>query len=184
MSRALTSTHVPIVLVVAVAENNVIGRDNQLPWRIKSDLRYFRSVTMNKPVVMGRKTYVSIGRPLPGRTNIVVTRRDDFAAPGVLVATGLDQALAAARGDALRRGANEIAVIGGTEIFIQTMPLADRIVLTQVHANPAGDTYFPAIDPAIWREVERKPHPQGPDDEYGFTIVSYQRRNDQGLGAS
>lgn len=173
-----------IILVVAAAENGVIGRDNALPWRIKSDLKFFKSVTMNKPVVMGRKTYVSIGKPLPGRTNIVVTRQDDFAAPGVLVAPGIEQALDAARGDALRRGSNEIAVIGGTEIFKQTLPVADRLVLTQVHANPEGDTYFPAIDPAVWREIDRSPQPQGPDDEYGFTIVNYERRNDEGSGAS
>ncbi len=176
--------HVVIVLVVAVAENGVIGRNNQLPWRIKSDLKYFRSVTMNKPVVMGRKTYVSIGKPLPGRTNIVVTRQDDFTAAGVLVTPGIAEALAAARGDALRRGTNEIAVIGGTEIFNQTLPLADRLALTQVHANPDGDTYFPAIDPVMWRETDRTPQPQGPDDEFGFTIVNYERRNAAGSGAS
>ena len=113
-SGASTAKPVGIVLVVAVAENDVIGRDNTLPWRIKSDLKYFRSVTMNKPVVMGRRTYASIGKPLPGRTNIVVTRQPDFAAPGILVVPGLDQALAAARGDALRRSADAIAVIGGT----------------------------------------------------------------------
>ncbi len=139
---------VGIVLVVAVAENGVIGRDNAMPWRIKSDLKYFRSVTINKPVIMGRKTYASIGKPLPGRTNIVVTRNSDFAAPGILVAPGIEQALSAARGDALRRGTNEIAVIGGTEIFAQTMAVADRIALTRVHANPPGDTYMPAIDAA------------------------------------
>jgi dihydrofolate reductase len=166
---------VDIILVVAVAENGVIGRDNTLPWRIRSDLRFFKTVTMNKPVVMGRKTYISIGRPLPGRTNIVVTRQADFAAPGILVAPGIEQALTAARGDALRRSANAIAVIGGTEIFLQTMPLADRLILTLVHAKPPGDTYFPAIDPAVWRETERLPQPKGPDDEYGFTIVNYER---------
>ncbi len=166
---------IAIILVVAVAENGVIGRDNNLPWRIKSDLKFFRSVTMGKPVVMGRKTYASIGKPLPGRTNIVITRQADFAAPGVLVAPGLDQALAAARGDALRRGADAIAVIGGTDVFLQTLPLADRIILTLVHAKPAGDTYFPAIDPAVWREADRLPQPKGPDDEYGFTIVNYVR---------
>jgi dihydrofolate reductase len=175
---------IPIILVVAVAENGVIGRDNQLPWRIKSDLKYFRAITMNKPVVMGRKTYVSIGRPLPGRTNIIVSRRDDFTATGVLVAPGIDQALAAARGDALRRGTNEIAIIGGTEIFNQVMPMADRLALTQVHAKPEGDTYFPPIDPAVWREIDRTPQSQGPDDEYGFTIINYGRRDHQGSGAS
>lgn len=166
---------IAIVLVVAVAENGVIGRDNKLPWRIKSDLKFFKSVTMDRPVVMGRKTYDSIGKPLPGRTNIVITRRPDFAVPGILVAPGVEPALAAARGDALRRGADTIAVIGGTEIFAQTLPLADRIILTLVHAKPVGDTYFPDLDPAVWREAERLPQPKGPDDEYGFTIVHYQR---------
>lgn len=164
-----------ITLVVAVAENGVIGRDNRLPWRIKSDLTFFKRVTMNKPVVMGRRTYGSIGRPLPGRTNIVVSRQHDFAAPGIVVAPGLDEALRSARGDALRRGADAIAVIGGTEIFAQTMDRADRIILTLVHAEPPGDTYFPAVDPAVWREAGRQPQPQGPEDEYGFTIVSLER---------
>lgn len=172
---AQASNRIGIILVVAVAENGVIGCDNKLPWRIKSDLKFFKSVTMNKPVVMGRKTWASIGKPLPGRTNIVVTRQADFAAPGVLVASGVDQALTAARGDALRRSADTIAVIGGTEIFEQTLPLADRLILTLVHAKPPGDTYFPAVDPAVWREAERLPQPKGPDDEYGFTIVNYER---------
>jgi dihydrofolate reductase len=166
---------IPLILVVAVAENGVIGRDNQLPWRIKSDLKFFKTVTINKPVVMGRKTYASIGKPLPGRTNIVITRQADFEAPGLLIAPGIDQALSAARGDALRRGADAIAVIGGTEIFAQTMPMAARVILTLVHAKPLGDTYFPPIDPAVWREAERLPQPKGPDDEYGFTIVNYVR---------
>jgi dihydrofolate reductase len=166
---------IPIMLVVAVAENGVIGRDNQLPWRIRSDLKFFKTVTLNKPVVMGRKTFASIGKPLPGRTNIVITRQSDFVAPGILVAPGVDQALSVARGDALRRGADAIAVIGGTEIFAQTLPLAARVILTLVHAKPLGDTYFPLVDPAVWRETERLPQPKGPDDEYGYTIVNYER---------
>ena len=174
-SGASTAKPVGIVLVVAVAENDVIGRDNTLPWRIKSDLKYFRSVTMNKPVVMCRKTYASIGKPLPGRTNIVVTRQTDFAEPGVVVAPGIEQALSAARGDALRRGSNEIAVIGGTEIFVQTLPLASRIALTRVHASPPGDTFLPPIDATVWRETGRTPHERGPGDDYGFTIVQYER---------
>ena len=172
---ASASNRIEIILVVAVAENGVIGRNNALPWRIRSDLQFFRRVTMNKPVLMGRKTFLSIGKPLSGRTNIVVSRRPDFAAPGIVVAPGIDQALQAARGDALRRGADAIAVIGGTEIFEQTMPEADRIMLTLVHANPPGDTYFPKIDPKVWREAERLPQPRGPDDDYGFTIVNYER---------
>ena len=165
---------VPIIFVAAVAENGVIGRDNGLPWRIKSEMKYFRSVTMGKPVVMGSKTYVSIGKPLVGRTNIVVTRNQDFAARGVIAAP-LDQAMEAARGDALRRGSPEIAVIGGADIFNLLMPVADRLVLTTVHASPPGDIYFPAIDPSIWKEVERRRQPQAPDDEYGFSIVTYER---------
>lgn len=164
-----------VILVAAVAENGVIGRDNQMPWRIRSDLKYFRAVTMNKPVVMGRKTYLSIGKPLPGRTNIVVTRNSDFSAPGILAANSIDHALDAARGDALRRGADAIAVIGGTEIFEQIMPRAGRLALTLVHAKPKGDTYFPRIDPGAWREIERRPQAKGPGDDYGFTFVTYER---------
>lgn len=172
---ASASGKIDIILVVAVAENGVIGRDNKLPWRIRSDMKFFRRVTMNKPVVMGRKTWLSIGKPLPGRTNIVVSRQPDFAAPGIVVAPGIDQALQAARGDALRRSADAIAVIGGTEIFEQTMLRADRLILTLVHANPPGDTYLPAVDPALWREAERLPQPKEPEDDYGFTIVTYER---------
>lgn len=166
---------ITLSLVAAVAENGVIGQDGRLPWRLRSDLKYFRRVTMNRPVIMGRKTWPSVGRPLPGRTTIVVTRQRDFALPGVLVAPGLQEALAAARGDALRRGATDIAVIGGTEIFRQTLPMADRLLLTWVHANPPGDTYFPQIDATLWREVARVPQPPGPDDDHAFTFVDYER---------
>jgi dihydrofolate reductase len=166
---------IDIVLVVAVAENGVIGRNNALPWRIKSDLQYFRSVTIGRPVVMGRKTFQSIGRPLPRRTNIVVSRDAAYAAPGILAAADLARALEAARGDALRRNADSIAVIGGTEIFRQTLPFANRLVVTEVHAKPEGDTYLPEIDPKLWREIERRPQPRGPDDDYGFSFVTYER---------
>lgn len=171
---------VDIILVAAVGENGVIGRDNTLPWRIKSDLQYFRTVTMNKPVVMGRKTFVSIGKPLPGRTNIVVTRDRDFSTPEVEVTHSVEEALALARSDARRRGAGAIAVIGGTDIFRQTMPFADKLVLTLVHASPPGDAFFPAIDPAIWREIERREQPKGPGDDCGITFVTYIRKRPQG----
>jgi dihydrofolate reductase len=166
---------IDVVLVVAVAENGVIGRGNAMPWRIKSDLQYFRSVTIGRPVVMGRKTYQSIGRPLPHRTNIVVSRDPGFAVSGVVAATDLTRALQIARGDALRRDADSIAIIGGTEIFRQTLPFANRLVVTEVHAKPEGDTYLPEIDPRLWREIERRPQPRGPDDEYGFSFVTYER---------
>jgi dihydrofolate reductase len=166
---------IQIVLLVAVAENGVIGRDNALPWRLKSDLQRFRQISMGKPVLMGRKTYDSIGKPLKGRTNIVVSRHPDYAAPGIVVAPSIAASLAAAGGDALRRGVDTIVVIGGTEIFLQTIPLADRIEFTLVHAKPEGDTFFPRIDPSIWREAERNAHAPGPQDDVSFTYIRYER---------
>jgi dihydrofolate reductase len=173
---------IAIVLVAAVADNGVIGRGNAMPWRLGSDLKRFKALTMGKPVVMGRKTYLSIGKPLPGRTNIVVSRNAAFATPGVLVAGNLDCALSAARGDALRRGVDEIMVIGGTDIFTQCMPLADRLEITHVHTRPDGDTYFPPINQAAWRVVERTEHPAGPRDEASFSCVSYSRAEVEEMG--
>jgi dihydrofolate reductase len=167
--------HIAIVLLAAVADNGVIGRDNALPFRQSSDLKRFKALTMGKPVLMGRKTYLSIGKPLPGRTNIVVSRDPGFAPSGVMVARDLDSALAMARDDALRRGADEIVVIGGTGLFEQTMPVADRMEITHVHAHPAGDTYFPPIDAARWRVDARSEHPAGPQDEAAFSYVTYAR---------
>ena len=164
-----------LVLVAAVADNGVIGQGGGLPWRLKSDLRNFRAITMGKPVVMGRKTYLSIGKPLAGRTNIVVSRNRDFAAPGVVVAPSIEAALAAARGDALRRVVDAIAVIGGAELYAHMIGYADRLVITHVHLRPEGDTMFPAIDPRLWREVERSEHNPGPDDAAGFTVLVYER---------
>jgi dihydrofolate reductase len=172
---AAVSRTIDIVLIVAVAENGVIGRNGTLPWRIKSDLQYFRSVTIGRPVVMGRKTFQSIGRPLPHRTNIVISRDPDYAEPGILVTADIVTALGVACGDALRRNVDSLAVIGGTEIFQQTLPFANRLVVTEVHAKPEGDTYFPEIAPTLWREIERRPQPKGPDDDYGFSFVTYER---------
>ena len=166
---------VGVTFVVAVADNGVIGQGGGLPWRLKSDMQHFRAATMGKPVVMGRKTYLSIGKPLAGRTNIVVSRDRAFAAPGVLVAPSIEAALTVARGDALRRGAAEIAVIGGADIYAQTMTAADRLVVTRVHLRPGGDTKFPSVDPNVWKEVERAEHRAGPHDEADFTIVVYER---------
>ena len=164
-----------IVLVAAVAENGVIGRGGVMPWRLKSEMAHFRALTMDKPVVMGRKTYLSLAvKPLPGRTNIVVSRDPAFAAPGVLVARSFEAALEAARGDALRRGV-DIVMIGGADIYARAMPLAGRLEITHVHTAPEGDTHFPAIDPAIWRETARKSHAAGPGDDCGFDTVTYLR---------
>ena len=166
---------VGVTFVVAVADNDVIGQGGGLPWRLKSDMQHFRAATMGKPVVMGRKTYLSIGKPLAGRTNIVVSRDRAFTAPGVLVAPSIEAALTVARGDALRRGAAEIAVIGGADIYAQTMTAADRLVVTRVHLRPGGETKFPSVDPNVWKEVERAEHRAGPHDEADFTIVVYER---------
>jgi len=164
-----------IILVAAVADNGVIGQEGALPWRLKSDMAHFRAVTMGKPVVMGRKTYTSIGGPLKGRTNIMVTRDRSFAAPGVVVAASLAAALDVAWGDALRRGADAIAVIGGADLYAQCMGLADRLLITHVHLHPKGETRFPTIDAAAWRAAGQSEHAAGPADEAGFTVVEYVR---------
>jgi dihydrofolate reductase len=165
-----------IVLIVAVADNGVIGSRGALPWRLKSDIQRLKAITTGKPVVMGRKTFASIGRPLPGRTNIVVTRDASFRAAGAVVTTSFAEAHAVALGDALRRLATDIAVIGGAEIYAQWIDIADRLEVTEVHARPEGDTYFAAIDAAVWEEVARVRNPAGPDDSADFSYVTYRRR--------
>ena len=165
-----------IVLIVAVADNGVIGAHGAIPWRLKSDQARLKAMTMGKPIVMGRKTFISLRRPLPGRTNIVVTRDASFRARGAVVTTSFADARAIARGDALRRFATEIAVIGGAEIYAQWMDSADRLEITEVDARPEGDTRFAAIDAAIWQEVARERHPAGPDDSADFSYVTYRRR--------
>jgi dihydrofolate reductase len=165
-----------VVLMVAVADNGVIGADGAIPWRLKSDMQRLKAATIGKPVVMGRKTFMSLRRPLAGRTNIVVTRDQDFRSPGAVVTTSFADARAVALGDALRRSVTEIAVIGGAEIYAQWMPCADRLEVTEVHARPDGDTHFAAIDPAQWQEVARVQNPAGPDDSAAFSYVTYRRR--------
>jgi dihydrofolate reductase len=165
-----------IVLVAAVGENGVIGRAGGMPWRLKSDLAHFKKLTLNKPVIMGRKTFISIGRPLPQRTNIVITRDANFSGPGIVTAPNFEAALALAREDAEQRGAEEIMVIGGSEVFAAAMPLAARLEITHVRSNTAGDVTFPPIDPNVWREADRTEHPAGPNDEAAFAVTAYLRR--------
>jgi len=165
-----------IVLIVAVAENGVIGAGGAMPWRLKSDMARLKALTLGRPVVMGRKTFASIGRPLPGRTNIVVTRDPGFRADGVVVTNSFTDARSIATGDALRRFATEIAVIGGAEIYAQWMDSADRLEITEVHAQPDGDTRFPAVDATAWEEVARERNPAGPDDSADFSYVTFRRR--------
>lgn len=164
-----------IVLIVAVAENGVIGAGGAIPWRLKSDMQRFKAMTIGKPVVMGRKTFISLKRPLPGRTNIVITRDRDFRAEGAVVTNSLADARAIALGDALRRSVAEIAVIGGAEIYAQWMDIADRLEVTEVHARPEGDTYF-VIEAEQWQEIVRERHSAGPEDSADFFYVTYRRR--------
>jgi dihydrofolate reductase len=165
-----------IVFVVAVAENGVIGANGAMPWRLKSDMARFVALTTGRPVVMGRKTFASIGKPLPRRTNIVITRDAGFRADGVVVTRSFADARAIATGDALRRFATEIAIIGGAEIYAQWMGIADRLEITEVHARPDGDTRFDKIDAQQWDEVARVRNPAGPDDSADFSYVTYRRR--------
>ncbi|HVL70664.1 MAG TPA: dihydrofolate reductase [Beijerinckiaceae bacterium] len=163
-------------IVAALADNGVIGRDNKLVWRLKTDLRRFRDLTWGKPILMGRKTYESIGKPLPGRRTLVLTRDRSFSAPGVDVAHSWPDALAAGRRTAVQMGVSELMVVGGAEIYALALPEADRLHLTQVHAAPEGDALFPDFDRREWREVRREPREPGPDDEYRFTFVDLERR--------
>ena len=172
----IANAHPEVVLIVAVAENGVIGAEGGIPWRLKADQQRLKAITMGKPVVMGRKTFVSLRRPLPGRTNIVVTRDAGYRAEGAVVTTSFEAARAVATGDALRRFATEIAVIGGAEIYAQWMDRADRLEITEVHARPEGDTFFAAIDAAAWEEVARVRNPAGPDDSAAYSYVTYRRR--------
>ncbi len=164
-----------LCLAVAVAENGVIGRDNDLPWRLSGDLKRFRSLTMGKPLIMGRKTWDSIGRPLPGRTSIVLTRAGDFAPPGALVAHDADEARALAERTARDSGVEEIMVIGGAGIYRLFLPAADRLYLTEVHMAPPGDTYFPEIAAADWTELSRERHPAAPGESCDCSFVVLDR---------
>jgi dihydrofolate reductase len=166
-----------IVLIVAVADNGVIGAAGAIPWRLKSDQQRLKAMTMGKPIVMGRKTFMSFPRrPLPGRTNIVITRDETFRATGAVVTTSFAEAHAVARADALRRSVAEIAVIGGADIYAQSMDIADRLEITEVHVSPPGDTHFPPVDTGKWQEIARTLHPAGPDDSAAFSYVTYRRR--------
>jgi dihydrofolate reductase len=157
-------------LVVAMARNRVIGRDNRLPWRLPADLAYFKQVTMGHPVIMGRRTWESIGRPLPGRKNIVVSRNREYTAPGAAVVDSLEAAWQAAG------AVEEACVIGGTSLFAEALPGADRIHLTEVDADVPGDTYFPPFDRSQWTEREVARHPRDERHEYPFRIVLLERR--------
>lgn len=158
-----------IVFVAARDRRGVIGKDGRLPWRLPDDMRHVRELTVGKPLIMGRRTFDSIGRPLPDRTSIVLTRDPGFRCDGCLVARSTDEALALA-GDA-----PEIIVFGGAGVFKDFLPRADRIYLTEVETEVAGDTYFPPLDPRQWREVDRRPHPADARHPFAFSWVTLER---------
>lgn len=159
-----------IRFVVAYAANRVIGKDNDLPWRLPSDLAHFKRVTMGQPIIMGRRTWESLGRPLPGRRNLVITRQADYAATGAEVTPSLDAALAACAQEPIA------CVIGGAEIFQAALPLADEIIATEIQTSPDGDVFFPPLPDSDWQEVSREPQP--PENGLHFDFVTYRRRQD------
>ena len=163
-----------IALMVAIGENGAIGRGGDLPWHLSTDLRYFRKVTLGKPIIMGRLTFESFGRPLDGRLNIVLTRNAAFAAPGTVPAYSLDEALDVARKEAKKTGAGEIMIVGGDDVFREVLPQASRIYLTEVHASPEADVWF-TFDRKPWREISRERHEPGPKDDHGFSFVVLER---------
>lgn len=152
-----------------MAANHVIGRNNALPWHLPADLKRFKALTMGHPVVMGRKTYESIGRPLPGRRNLLVTRRSDYAAPGCEVVHSLDEAIAACS------GAPDIFIIGGAELYRESLPRADCLEFTEIRADFEGDAVFPALVPGQWRETRREIHEAGAGTSFRFDFVRYER---------
>lgn len=165
-------------LIVAMSRNRVIGRNNKLPWYLPGDLRYFKQVTMGKPVIMGRNTWTSIGRPLPGRMNLVISRDPAWQAPaGVVAAASLEEALSRAEAQALLDGAEEVMVIGGAQVYTQALPQVERMYVTLVHADVEGDAFFPEVDWDEWEEIGREDFAATDHNPYDYSFVVYQRRS-------
>ena len=163
-------------MIVAVAENGVIGRNNALPWYLPNDLKYFKQTTMGKPVIMGRKTYESIGKPLPGRTNIVITRQADYQPEGVKVVSSVEAARELAESVCLIDGQDEAMIMGGAEIYALALPHTDRLYLTEVHADVDGDAFFPEYDKSLWQEVAREDFAAEGPNPYNYSFVVYEAK--------
>ncbi|MBM3231212.1 dihydrofolate reductase [Candidatus Peregrinibacteria bacterium] len=163
-----------VSLIVAASENNVIGKDNAIPWHLPDDLKFFRAKTEGHPVIMGRKCYESIGKPLPNRENIVVTHRQDYHAPGCEVSPSVEEAILYAG----RNHPEEIFVIGGGEIYRQALPVANRIYMTRVHADILGNVLFPEIDPEVWKVTEKREHPKDAKHAHAFTFLTLERTDE------
>lgn len=168
---------VSLALIVAVADNAVIGRGNDLPWHLPDDLKYFKRVTMGKPLIMGRKTFESIGRPLPGRANLVLSRDPDWQAEGVQVGDDPQHLLAIARQHAEQSGVDEVMVIGGAGVYASLLPLVERLYVTRVHAEIDGDVYFPLRDWSAWQRVSQQEHSADAAHQYPFSFEIYTRKN-------
>lgn len=166
----MKATHPFLSAIVAMAENRVIGKNNQLPWRLPADLKHFKALTTGHPILMGRKTYESIGKPLPHRTNIILTRDASYQAPGCQVVTTIKAAIAQATAE----GHSEIFIIGGAEIYRQLLPDIERIYLTIVHETFEGDAFFPEL-PAAWREIKREEHTKDADNPYDYTFLTLEK---------
>lgn len=165
-----------VSLIVAMAENGVIGINNKLPWYLPEDLKYFKQVTMGKPIVMGRKTYESIGRPLPGRTNIVISRNSDWPIPqGVQLVASIEEAITLAETIAVIDGSDELMIIGGAQIYSAAFHLADRLYLTKVHSEVKGDAYFEGFNDAEWHLMGEQRHEPSGNNPYAYSFCVYQR---------
>jgi dihydrofolate reductase len=167
---------IKISLIVAAADNRCIGVNNALPWYLPEDLKYFKRVTMGKPLIMGRKTFESIGKPLPGRTNIVITHNSHYARDGIKVATSLDDALKIAEAVAVIDGQDEVMVIGGAGIYELFLPRADRLYYTRVHANISGDAFFPEVNWNEWNLVSSEDHKASGNNPHDYSFCVYDRK--------
>ena len=165
-----------ISMIAAMSSNRVIGKENALPWHLPNDLKFFKESTLGKPVIMGRKTFESIGRPLPGRTNIIITRNKDFKVPGVTIVNSLDLAFEVAEGLVASKGGNEIMVIGGSEIYTQALPEARRLYITQVDAEIDGDAYFPEFDRNDWFVSRNERHKACDKNPYNYAFQVLDRK--------
>lgn len=173
MTNALDSIH--IYLIAAVAENNVIGANGDMCWKIKSELQYFKKTTVGYPVIHGRKSFESLGAPLPGRANIVITRDKNYTADGITIVHTLDEAINLAKNIAAKDGKDGIFIAGGAEIYRATLPLAEKLFLTEVHMTPEGETRFPAFDRSGWRETKREFHAAQAGESADYTITVLER---------
>ncbi|WP_019341872.1 dihydrofolate reductase [Stutzerimonas stutzeri] len=171
----MNQTSLPLAMIAALADNRVIGLDNTMPWHLPADLKHFKAMTLGKPIIMGRKTWDSLGRPLPGRLNLVVSRQPDLQLEGAETFTTLDAALVRAEQWAREQGVEELMLIGGAQLYTQALGQAQRLYLTRIEANPAGDAFFPVYDEAEWERVDNQPHPaEGAAPAYRFE--TWQRR--------